>query len=274
MASCKLLVALFVLSNFDNYCLVGADTLEEGNNALELLGLPLILTAETDKSKVLFMVVCNKPICDPTMQVKALSVGQLDKFWMPFLLGCKQDVLKKWFKDNTESEEMGSAAGGSSKSASNPTESAKEIVTEWKNNKKPEDTITTITSLIPGKYCNFAKDSMLKALPPKSEAKQSYIEELADFYYDEEVEEARKTRSWFILNAQKKRADRAAAHGSMYADDLLYDYYENVNVETRRAQDVYDRLQRENVKVQAKRDQVLSSKKRIRRKPKPSYRYN
>eukprot|EP01083_Nonionella_stella_P272880 925590_1 len=105
-------------------------------------------------------------------------------------------------------------------------------------------------------------------------AKQSYIEELADFYYDEGVEQARKARSWFILNGQKKRADRAAAHGSMYADDLLYDYYENVNVETRRAQDVYDRLQRENVNIQAKRDQVSSSKKRIRRKPKPKYRYH
>eukprot|EP01083_Nonionella_stella_P075539 205405_1 len=159
MASCKLLVALFVLSNFDNYCLVGADTLEElitgGNDALKQLGLPLILTAES-KSKVLFIVVCDKPICTKHAQVNDLSVAQLDKFWMPFLLGCKQDVLKKWFEDNTESETMGSAAG-SSTSASNPTESAKEIVTEWEKNKKPEDTITFITPLIPGKYCNFAK---------------------------------------------------------------------------------------------------------------------
>eukprot|EP01083_Nonionella_stella_P075536 205402_1 len=80
-----------------------------------------------------------------------------------------------------------------------------------------------------------------------SDAKQSYIEELAGFYYDEAVEQARKGRAWFVLN-------------------------ENVNAETRRERDAYDRLQRENVKVQAKRGHVLSSK-RIGRRAKEAHHY-
>eukprot|EP01083_Nonionella_stella_P272879 925589_1 len=155
-------------------------------------------------------------------------------FWQPFFDGCKKDELEPWFQTIANGWQTGPAvASAAAEAPTTPTtpamaaqaawQSAKAIVTRWADTGKAECQEDTYTPVA---------------------AKRSYIEELAEFYYDEEVEEARKSRSWFILNAEKRRAARAAAHDSMYADELLYDFYENVNAETRRERDAYDRLQR------------------------------